>query len=209
MARRALSLSGSLAYLMTVGCFSRFQVAMSIQTAAETNSPIGPLLAELVTTSTPHNPTSFVSHEKEEEEELVRALVSSLPARVLANGVETRQQLEERFAAMKGNLGLLALLPSNGGTDEKDVGSGGRSVKESGGVLSYLVASLASRLKVSERFCFSPNLPAAILSTKYMCVHHPVDTVRYAHNTLTLCRAAQLGHVPPVTGAQFCTFRQS
>ena len=133
--------------------FSASQVAMSLQTAAETSSPIGPLLAELVTTSSPNDPTSFVSHKREEEEELVRALVSSMPARVLANGVATRQQLEERFASMKGNLGLLALLPSSGGTDEMDVGSGGRDAKASSGVLSYLVASLASRLKVSERSC--------------------------------------------------------
>eukprot|EP00898_Chlorokybus_atmophyticus_P008672 jgi/Chlat1/8806/Chrsp90S08142 len=80
------------------------------------------------------------SHSDEEGDPFVLAILSSLPHELAERGAPTRTQLADRFAQVKRNARQVALVPENGG-----------------GVLTYGLAHVASKLKLPEYGAYLPE----------------------------------------------------
>ncbi|CAI6002350.1 unnamed protein product [Closterium sp. NIES-65] len=89
------------------------------------------------------------------DDPLVAAIAATLPKSALANGVLTRQQLQERLEGMRARVCQLAMLPPANGGEREDVGGesgGGKGGRGGGelvepGLLSQAVAAVAVALK--------------------------------------------------------------
>ncbi|GJP46814.1 hypothetical protein CLOM_g6069, partial [Closterium sp. NIES-68] len=157
--------------------------AISLQEAAEGNQPLQPILSSLLhhpssltrpsqIQSQPQSKPQMRSRPQAQsglqqspdpllssllppgDDPLVIAVAASLPPSALANGVLTRQQLQERLEGMRARVCQLAMLPLTNGGEREGVeegkGGGGGGERVEPGLLSQAVAAVAVALKFSE-----------------------------------------------------------